>query len=437
MNDLSDTTGTTQTTHATATTRSTGASGRARPVPDPARSAEPAQRHTGGSGPSPWMLVAGREIVVRLTNRAFIISTIITLLFIAGFGAFSIWQGNRTTTHTVAVTAPDVGAIVSAAGAAASRADDKVAIQPSTVGSDAAARTALQEGEADAWLHRGSDGWVLTSTRDPDPALRTAIGDVVRDQALSANAAAAGTTAEALQRGTVLATDRLDGQEDNAGFVALVTFIFALLFYMSAVTFGYLISGSVVQEKQSRIVEIIATAIPLRQLLAGKVVGNSVLAFAQIVLFGAVGLAAVSFTEFSRLVTSLSTAVGWFVLFFVVGFLALACLYAVAGALASRAEDLQSTTAPMTMVLILVYIAGSIASGTALQVISFLPIFSVVAMPARILAGEAMWWEPVVALVLMAGFAAATIVIGERIYRRSLMQTRGKLSWRQGLRGEA
>ncbi|MEO6998786.1 MAG: ABC transporter permease, partial [Terracoccus sp.] len=176
------------------------------------------------------------------------------------------------------------------------------------------------------------------------------------------------------------------------------------------------------------------TAIPLRALLAGKVLGNSVIAFGQVVLYGAVGLVAVAFTDYSRLLPSLSAAVIWFVVFFAVGFFALACLYAVAGALASRTEDLQSTTAPMTMLLGVVYVVGFTVTGTALKVVSFIPIVSVVAMPGRILSGDAAWWEPVVALLVMAGFAAVTVLVGEKIYRRSLMQTRGKMSWREGLK---
>ena len=265
-------------------------------------------------------------------------------------------------------------------------------------------------------------------------SLQVPLEGAVRDAALDRNAAAAGTTVEALERGATLSADRFDGQTTNRGFVQAATFAFALLFLMSALMFGQQIAASVVEEKQSRLVEIIATAIPLRALLAGKVVGNATIALAQVVLFAGVGLVAVSFTDWSSLLPALSTAVLWFVLFFAVGFFALACLFAVAGALASRTEDLQSTTSPMTTVLMLVYFASFALSGTALKVASFVPIVSVVAMPGRIIAGDAAWWEPVVALLLMAAFSAGTVLVGEKIYRRSLMQTGGRVSWRQALR---
>jgi ABC-2 type transport system permease protein len=333
------------------------------------------------------------------------------------------------------VAAPDAARLVEqAATVAKAGGDDSTVIRPATVSGAPAAQAAVAEGDADAWLHETPSGWTLTTADDAPSSLRTPVETAVRAAALQRNAAAAGTTVETLQQGATLTADRFDGQTTNRGVAQVATVAFALLFLMGALMFGQQIAASVVEEKQSRIVEIIATAIPLRALLAGKVAGNSVIALGQIIVFSAAGLFAVTFTEWSSMLAALSTAVLWFLLFFAVGFVALACLFAVAGALASRTEDLQSTTSPMTTVLMLVYFASFALTGTALKIASFVPIVSVVAMPGRLIAGEASWWEPVVALLLMGGFAAVTVVVGERIYRRSLMQTGGRVSWRAALK---
>ena len=399
----------------------------------PASETVPQTPSVDEGGGHPWAIVAQREIVVRLTNRAFLVSTLITLLFIAGFGAFSVWQSSSTTTYTVAVTGTEGRQLVERAATSAHQADDKVTVKATPAAGESAARALVDGGSADAWLHQTGSGWTLTSADDADLALRTAVETALRESALERNAAAAGTTVKALEQGTTLTTTRFDGRAGSSGYVKGATFAFALLFFMAAMMFGQQIAASVVEEKQSRLVEILATAIPLRQLLAGKILGNSTIALAQVVLFAAVGLVAVSFTDASTLLPTLSTAVVWFVLFFAVGFFALACLYAVAGALASRTEDLQSTTAPMTMVLMVVYVASFGLTGKALEVASFVPIASVVSMPGRLLTGDAAWWEPVLALLVMAAFSAGTIVVSERIYRRSLLQTRGRVSWKQAL----
>ena len=392
------------------------------------------EEHELGRTERPWLIVALREIVVRLTNRAFLVSTLVTLVFIAGYGAFSVWQSGRTTTWTVAVTDGAAGRLVGQAATTAHADDAKVVIESRTVSGESAARALVEAGDAAAWLHQSpSGGWTLTSADEADNDLVVPLEAAVRTDALATNAAAAGTTVQALERGSTLTTNQFDGRQGTGGFVKGATFAFALLFFMAAMMFGQQIAASVVEEKQSRLVEILVTAIPLRALLAGKIVGNSVIALGQVLLFAGVGLVAVSFTDMAKLLPTLSTAVVWFVLFFAVGFFALACLFAVAGALASRTEDLQSTTAPMTTILMLVYVLSFGLGGTALKVASFVPVASVVSMPGRILAGDTAWWEPPVALVVMAGFSVATIVLSERIYHRSLLQTRGRVSWKQAL----
>ena len=399
---------------------------------------DPAQRHTPTvSQPtrSAWRLVAAREIVVRLTNRAFLVSTLLTLVLIAAFGIWSVVEGSKTTTHRVLVTTSDATTFVTSADGLAAAADDTVRLEPVTVTDDATARRALATEEADAYLHRRDDAWTLTTREEADVQLRQALAGAVSQSALAANAAESGTSVEALMRGATLAVETVGGQA-SGGFARGVGFAFALLFFMSAVMFGQMIASSVVEEKQSRLVEIIATAIPLRQLLAGKVLGNSAIALAQLVLFTAVGLVSVSLSEFSDLLGTLSGAVGWFVAFFAVGFVALACIFAVGGALASRIEDLQATTAPVTTVLMLIYFVSLSLEGSAERVASYVPIASVISMPTRVLLGDAAWWEPLLSLVITALFALAAVVLGEKAYRRSLMQTRGRLSWRQALATE-
>ena len=120
-----------------------------------------------------------------------------------------------------------------------------------------------------------------------------------------------------------------------------------------------------------------------------------------------------------------------FLVFFAAGFVALACLWAVAGSLASRTEDLQSTTTPLTFLVMGVFFSSFLLDGTAKVVASFIPPISGVLMPIRILEGDVPVWQPVVALVVMLVFALGTIIVGERLYRRSLLQNQGRVSLKQ------
>ena len=141
-------------------------------------------------------------------------------------------------------------------------------------------------------------------------------------------------------------------------------------------------------------------------------------------------------TDYGTFVPGLTGDLVWFLAFFLVGFLALSCLWAVAGALASRNEDLQSTATPVTMLLLGVFLGSAFLEGRAETIGSFVPPLSAVAMPVRLVNGEAQWWEAVLALGLLLALAAALVLVAERIYRRALMQSGGQLSMRQAWRLE-
>jgi ABC-2 type transport system permease protein len=121
----------------------------------------------------------------------------------------------------------------------------------------------------------------------------------------------------------------------------------------------------------------------------------------------------------------------WFLVFFVVGFLALACLFAVAGALASRTEDVQQTAMPLNMLVMGMFFGALFLKGPALTVASFVPPLSAILMPVRLAEGGVPLWEPAVALLLLVLSAGAVVRVAERLYRRSLLQTQGRLSVRQ------
>lgn len=385
-----------------------------------------------GTG-SAWLLVARREITVKLTDRAFLMATGLTVALLAVVLGLQVFFVGGTPSFTIAAE-PSASAMARAVQQAAPGIDENVRASVREVPDGAAARSALLDGSADAWLHPGNGGWVLTTKSRPEDELRAVVAAVVRAEVLRANASAHGTTVEELQRGATVQVGYLHGDADRAALVMLAGFAFSFLFYLATLVLGMALAQSVVEEKQSRIVEIIATAIPVRHLLAGKIVGNTVLALGQLVLYLAVSLIGLSFTKYSGLVTVLSGPVLWFLVFFLAGFVALACLWAVAGALASRTEDVQSTSIPLTMITMGVFFGGILLEGTWRVVGSFVPPLSAVLMPIRLLQGEASWWQALIALALLLITAAASVALGERLYRRALLQTGGRVGWRRAWR---
>ncbi|CAN7229330.1 ABC transporter permease [Knoellia sp. LjRoot47] len=380
---------------------------------------------------APWMTVARREIVTKLTDKTFLLSTFGLVLILAVVLGVQAWMAGRTSEYAVVTSSSAAHQMAQQVETAAEASDDQLAVTLSQVGDDAAARAAVEDDTADVWLHQGDAGWVLTGHDDVPGDLVASARTAIRDATLDANANAAGTTVDALTRGSDVSTTVLDGDSDLAGVAKAVGFALALLFYLASFTFGLALANSVVEEKASRIVEIITTKISVRQLLAGKVIGNLGLAFAQMALFVAVGLVGLTFTDYGRFLPAVSGAVGWFVVFFVVGFGLLACLWAVAGALASRTEDVQTTSTPLTMLTMGVFFSALLTSGTTQVVLSFVPPFSAILMPMRVLEGSASWWQALVALAILVATAALVVRVAARLYQRSLLQTQGRLSLRQ------
>lgn len=378
-----------------------------------------------------WLIVARREIISKLTDRAFIAGTLGLVAILAGVLGVQAYVANRATEYAVVTSSSAAHQMAGQVKAVAESEDDKTKVALSTAPDETAATARVRDGKADVWLHEGDDGWVLTGKDDVSTGLMVSATTAIRDATLTTNAAEAGTSVETLQRGSDVSTTLLDGDADKAGVAKAVGFALALLFYMASFTFGLALANSVVEEKASRIVEIITTKISVRELLAGKVMGNLALAFAQMALFVAVGLIGLTFTEYDRFVPAISGAVGWFTVFFVVGFGLLACLWAVAGALASRTEDVQSTSAPLTMLTMAVFFAALLVDGTAKTVLSFVPPFSAILMPMRVLEGSASWWQALVALAILLATAALIVQLAARLYQRSLLQTQGRLSLRQ------
>ncbi len=393
------------------------------------------------------MLVATREIVVRALNKGFLIGLAVTVAMIGGLIGFSAYMDSRTDSFDVAVVTGDDAALtaVESAREEAATSDEGIELTVLRVDDAAAAKAALEDETADAWLSSGTAGtagatgaaddagWSLSGWREPDGGLADLLGTTVRDQVMADRADGAGTTIEALTAGSEIETERLDGNPVDPQVVFFAGFVLAFLFFTGAVGSGAMIAGSVIEEKQSRLVEIIATAVPLRQLLAGKIIGSSVIALAQNLLLAGIGLVGLSFTDLSAVLPAMTATMIWFVVFFTVGFVAVAALYAVAGSLASRTEDLQYTTTPLMMLLMGVYIVTFSADGVLERVLSYVPPASIVSMPVRVLNGDALWWEPIVSLLVLVVATLGAVLLSERAYRGALMQTGGRVTWKSAL----
>ena len=404
-------------------------------------------------------VVAGREIAVKLRDKAFIGSTIFMLVLVAAAMVVPALLSQQTPSIRVAVQGDAARAAVELATRLGIEAQDPdVEVPPvlSLLGADGlpAADISSVEVEAGGDVERlVRNGDVAAAVVGDDLASLHVLGaesvpgeiDVLVRAAATqlqvAEAAEAGglTPAEvaALTSPAVPTTELLEARPAGSMPPELLVVVFAFLFYLSVLTFGMSIAQSVVEEKQSRVVELLVAALPVRWLLAGKVVGNTVMAVGQIAVIGGAGLLGALVAGQGQLIGQVLGASGWFLLFFLLGFIMLACLWAVAGSLAARVEDLNSTTIVMQVLVIVPFFAAifAIDPGPTQRVLSYIPFTAPLLMPARVVLGNAEQWEPPLAAAIVLVTAVLFVLLGARLYEGSVLHTSSRLKALQAWRG--
>ncbi len=219
-------------------------------------------------------LVAGREIRGRLRSRAFLASTVVLLLLVGGSTALNGALA-RETTYRVAVMAPAPPGLDAALQRAALPFDTKVQLR--VVDSPAAGREALTAEDVDALLLLGDDRLVFRANVDTELA---AVTDAAVRALRRHLPQAPELTAETLEPPDATTTDA----------ETLVAIAASLLLLMSLAVYGQWVVSGVVEEKSSRVVEVILSTVQPRHLLAGKVIGIGLLGLGQLALVA--GLAA-------------------------------------------------------------------------------------------------------------------------------------------------
>jgi ABC-2 type transport system permease protein len=377
-------------------------------------------------------LVAAREVSSRIRDKNFVISSVVILVLLLGTMAFQVAVSGVDASR-LAVVADDgrLGSAVEAQG-------EVVGVDVEVVDfSDAAtARAAVEDDEVDAALVDGIGPAPELLLVDRDPALEAVVGGAVSGLAVSDRLLEAGVDLKSLPE--VAVTPLGDAEDDGQRVVVAIMGVVVL--YGLLILFAQFVAQGVVEEKASRVVELLLATMRPWQLLAGKILGLGLLGLGQIVVIGVVGVTgALAFDLVDvpgELIGTVATVIAWFVL----GYAFYACVFAVAASLVSRQEDLGSVLTPASMLLILGFFvaiqAAGDPTGTLATVTSFVPGLSPLVMPVRQAAGEAAGWEVALAVVLMLLAIGLAVRLGGRVYAGALLRTSGKTKLREALRAE-
>jgi len=379
-------------------------------------------------------LVAKREISARIRDKNFIISSAVILLLLLGSLALQVALDSGTEESRIGVVG-DVPGLEQALQAQGEALD--VDVSAVDLADEAAATAAIEAEDVDSALVVRDGEYELLVQESAGGSLEAIVQGAVSQLSVAEQLAEAGISDLDVPEVPVVALDP-DADQDSQRVVAAI--IGAGLLYGLLILFGQFIAQGVVEEKASRVVELLLATMKPWQLLAGKILGLGVLGLAQIVVIAVVGVAgAIAFDVVDIPGDLIGTAVS-VVLWFVLAYAFYAAIFAVAASLVSRQEDLGTVLMPTTLVLVAAFVVGIQASanpdGTLATVTSLVPGLSPLVMPVRQAAGEVAAWEVGLAVLLMLVAIALTVRLGGRIYAGALLRTGGKLKMREALKAE-
>jgi ABC-2 type transport system permease protein len=387
-------------------------------------------------------LVASREITTRVMSKAYRVTTVVMLLLIvAGIVVIKLISGGADADSTVGYTPATAG--LSAPLQAGGKAVDET-IDVTQVADEAAGRAKLADGSIDALLTGDGKTVHVQVKKDLDGKLANVLQLLSRQVALDQQITALGGDPARFQAAVAAATfvedPPLEEPYDYNGQQLVLGIVAGILIYLSLMINGQSVAQGVVEEKTSRVVELLLSTIKPWQLMAGKVLGIGVVGLIQMVVIGAGGIIAGLAT--GVLTISVSAAVGtvvWLIVWYLLGFFMYSIVFAALGALVSRQEDVGGAVMPALMFVIAGYVVGisvlpSDPGNTFAEVLSVIPVFAPTLMPMRLAMGGVPVWEAVLSVGLVVLMIPVLIWFAARIYRNAVMRSGAKVKLRDALR---
>ncbi|MCJ0976897.1 ABC transporter permease [Rhodococcus sp. ARC_M12] len=383
-------------------------------------------------------LIAKREFTVQVMKKSFVISNAIILaVIVGGIIAFSIFSGSGDEERDIVGIAGDqsIAAVVEATGDAVGS-----PVEVREVADAAAARSGVESGDLDVALVPDGTAGAYTAVTESDltGTLRAVVEGSVATQATNTALAQQGVDQNELGAATSAATvtvDAIDPPDPEAGQRTALALSAVFLLYAQIIGFGMYVAMGVVEEKSSRVVELLLSTVRPLQLLWGKILGIGAVGILQLALYGIAGVGAGLgtgvLTVTGAAVSVFAATLAWFIL----GFAFFAVLYAAGGSMVSRQEDVNSTTMPLLILIMAMFFAAfysvSDPESTLANTLSWIPPFSAIMMPLRIAAGVTSPVQIVGSAVLMVITTAILAMGAAKIYQRSILRIGKTVSWKE------
>jgi ABC-2 type transport system permease protein len=365
-------------------------------------------------------LVARREILERGRSRAFILSLGLALTFILAGVLLPGLIGGGPDSSRLGIVGSQPPGLTESLQATASQAGLTITVEP--IPDVANGEERLRADDLEALLVFPPDGSIPTYVVKER-------GDQILQQIVAAS----------FSPPPQIMFRELEAADPNRDTAFLFANVGVILLFISIFTFGTWVLTGIVEEKQSRVVEVVLSTVAARDLLIGKVLGIGLLGLVQLVAMVAVGLGAGIASGRFSLPPTTASAVFQLFLWFGLGYAFYSTALGVLGALASRMEEASNASAPVSILASLAYVFSLIVAtndpaGLPAKIATFIPPVSPMVVPLRAALGAIEPWEVVVAVALMIATIWLLFVVGARVYSGAVLQTGGRVRLRDAWR---
>ena len=391
---------------------------------------------TNYSSPHIIATVARREIRNSLRSKGIMLTLVLVLVALVGgimFGSHQLNSPGAAAKKTVAVSNIDPTIFEGTGFTAISVANAEACRQMVTDG-DAAAAFSLDSDTLD-FIHKGtafSELETLAQTVSQQISLYRALETVgVSPAQLAASAPMLSVTEHYLEADN---DDRANRNQWNvwAALIGIVILMLALTLFANSV------GSRVTEEKSSRIIELIVASVKPTDFLSGKILGNVVfgtVAMGIIIGCGAIALKVSGILGDNQFSWSIAPAL---LVAFVLGITFFSSLYAAAGAMVQRTEDLQSTQSPIMLLIFAVLYTPTVfftqLDSTWMRIIAWIPPFSIGHAPLQYAAGNMTSLQFSLSMLFMFALTLIVIRASARIYTTAILYNGAPLKWLQVLK---
>jgi ABC-2 type transport system permease protein len=382
-------------------------------------------------------LIAKREYTERVKTKAFIIATILIPTLMGGgiFGVAAIASKSKTTSHIAVLTSQQETAVDLKQelenGKDTSMTVDVLPLSTEHAGLD----KKIADKQLDGYLvitaptsagQRPSFDFTPRSSADISTAesLRAALHTVLTREYLAAHGVSAADS-ETVMAPVAVNIIESNGKHGNTTASFYVAYVLFFLMYMVVLLYGMNVARSIIEEKTSRVFEVLLATIKPDELLAGKILGVGAVGLTQVgIWMAAAGLIAAQAGAMSAVKLSIAQVV-FFIIYFALGYALYSSVAAALGAMTNSEQELQQLNMFLMMplffcMLMLVPIITNPNSMLS-RIVSEIPFCAPLLMNLRISMSMPQPWEIGLSIVLIVVTIYAVLWVSSRIYRVGIL----------------